>query len=925
MGSRQPDSADPFGTAELNDATLTGWRTSSTRLAEDAAAEAELLEIGYRDRLFTELAANAADAAGTAGIVGRVCIWADGADVHVANTGAPLTVAGVQSLTALRVSPKHPDAEATTVGRFGMGFRATSLASRVVIASRSGSIVFDRQRTAAAVADFAPDVDVERLPAQRLAWPSDVEVSAGFDTEIILTVADPEAAAALVAESVDQAPDLLLELESIDEIDAGGTVFRRLDEGESVRITRDGHDHRAWLVARSSGTRWLVPLHGGRVVGLERDVLRSPTATDIELTLPARVITNLPLTPDRRDLHPGTDVAPAAAGYPELVALVPDDQKQAVIPPPALAAGRVDGALRHAVRAELTRARWVPSTTGEALAPERTWVFPGLTADLADLLGEVLEPLAHPDVSDRVTASLLVGLGARQLGLADLAELLSGVGGEDPTWWARLYAALSGSVVDSRDTEELGALPVPRADGRMHVGCRGLFLVDGLDAIDDPPVLTWVPTVAPAAYDPLLERLGLTRITPAQALDDPSLAAELDGDNPHGNLADVVLRLLSLPDAGPAPAALGSLELLGDDGELWPADELLLPDSPLVEVLVEDSPFGTVAASVVEKYDRRALLRLGVGWGFSVVHDPGPVAPDHDLPDEGQWWDSHEVPPEEVHAVRDLDLVDPDRWSRALSLLATDEATAPLLLGGYTRWWLRRYAEIDGTPLRHLRSVDNSAMRGLFDAIDVPDAAAGLLVGDLPDDADDASDWLSALADPDRAVEPGVAIRAHTALVAGLTDGRYRVADVEPPTGARTLAGTVAGDAVVVPEPWWVAVVPHTRAVLPGLPPLPEAAAHLAELLDVPIASEAYQALLDLAGEAVDPDSAEAVVLLAASGMVGPRQVVLHDDLLVRITDGDSDMEDADDGSADQDRVSSHRVPIWVDDTGTVHLARSRP
>ncbi|WP_335334158.1 sacsin N-terminal ATP-binding-like domain-containing protein [Gordonia phthalatica] len=578
MPPQKADLPDPFGTAALRAATLDGWIASPTRLAEDAAAEAELREIGYRDRLFTELCANAADAASAAGIVGHVAICADGAAVRVANTGAPLTADGVRSLTALRVSPKRADPETGTVGRFGMGFRATSLASRVVVASRSGSIEFDAARSRAAVAERLPSAAT--VPAQRLAWPSSAVPADGYDTEVTLDVADSDVAAALVAEAAEQAPDLLLELESIDRIEVDGRAFARRVDGDEVIVTADGAECARWLQARSATTRWLVPLRDGRVLPLERDVLRSPTATDIETTLPARLIARLPLTPDRRELHPAADVAAAADGYPELVALVPDDQKQALIPAPALAAGRVDALLRDAVRDRLAAAQWVPSATGEALAPTRTWVFPGLTPDLGAILGDLLEPLAHPDVSDRVTASLLVGLGARQLGLADLAELLAGTE-KPPSWWADLYAALEGAVVDSRDAEELGTLPVPRADGRMHVGARGLFLIEGLDAVDDPPAPTWVPTLAPAAYSPLLDRLGLTRITPSEALDHPGLLGELEAADDHRDLADIVLRLLSLPDAAPAPSSLGVLELRGTDGDDWPADELLLPDSPL--------------------------------------------------------------------------------------------------------------------------------------------------------------------------------------------------------------------------------------------------------------------------------------------------------------------------------------------------------
>lgn len=905
MAPQQADLPDPFGTAELRAATLDGWIASPTRLAEDAAAEAELLEIGYRDRLFTELCANAADAATAAGIVGRIAISAEGSTIRVANVGAPLTAEGVRSLTALRVSPKPADPATGTVGRFGMGFRATSLAARVVVASRNGSIEFDAARSRAVVAEHLPAALT--VPAQRLAWPTDAMPADGYDTEVILDVGAADLAETLVAEAAVQAPDLLLELESIDRIEVAGRVFVRHVDGDHVILTRDGGEHRRWLQARSDTTRWLVPVREGRILAQERDVLRSPTATDIETTLPARLIARLPLTPDRRDLHPTADVAAAADGYPELVALVPDEQKRALIPPPALAAGRVDALLRDAVRDRLATAQWVPSATGKTLAPPRTWVLAGLTPDLARILGPLLDPLAHPDVSDRVTASLLVGLGARPLGLADLADLLAGTE-NPPTWWASFYAALDGVVTDSRDVEELGTLPVPRADGRMHVGARGLFLIEGLVADDDPPAPTWVPTLAPAAYSPLLERLGLTRITPTEALDHPGLLGELDAADDHRDLADTVLRLLSLPDAGPAPAALGLLELSGDDGDDWPADELLLPDSPLGAVLVDDSPFGTVSATVVERYGRDALRRLGVGWGFSVVHDRAPVAPDHDLPDEAAWWDDHDVPPEELTAIRDLDLVDPDRWPAALALLAADDTTAPLLAGGYTRWWLRRFAEIDGVPLRRHRAVDDPALRGLFAAVELPDEAVGLLAGAMPDDAEDAGAWLTALADDRRDIDPGVAVRAHTRLLAGLRAGRFAVADVPPPDRARTSAGATTADPVVVDAPWWTSVLPADTAVLPGLPPSPDDAALLADLLDATTATDRYDALPDPDGVPADPDGPDAVALLAAAGLVAPRELRLHDDLHVTVTDGDT--------------ATRHRVPLWVGDDGTVHLNR---
>ena len=85
-----PVNPDPFGTARVRAATLQAWRSSPTRLAEDIAAETDLVSVGYRDRLLTELAANAADAAAVAEQPGALTIWLSGSELHVANTGAPL-------------------------------------------------------------------------------------------------------------------------------------------------------------------------------------------------------------------------------------------------------------------------------------------------------------------------------------------------------------------------------------------------------------------------------------------------------------------------------------------------------------------------------------------------------------------------------------------------------------------------------------------------------------------------------------------------------------------------------------------------------------------------------------------------------------------------------------------------------------------
>ena len=64
-------------------------------------------------------------------------------------------------------------------------------------------------------------------------------------------------------------------------------------------------------------------------------------------------------------------------------------------------------------------------------------------------------------------------LGVRRMPLAELADLLASLDRE-PAWWHGLYSALGDLPAEER--AELGALPVPLADGRLVRGPRGLLL-----------------------------------------------------------------------------------------------------------------------------------------------------------------------------------------------------------------------------------------------------------------------------------------------------------------------------------------------------------------------------------------------------------------------------------------------------------------
>ncbi|WP_374700673.1 sacsin N-terminal ATP-binding-like domain-containing protein, partial [Rhodococcus sp. BS-15] len=138
---------DPFDTGSLRESILAAWGSSPTRLREDSASESDLVRGGYRDRLLTELAQNAADAAQRAGVPGRLAVWTDefGA-LHVANTGAALDISGVHALTALRASGKT--AAGSGVGQFGVGFTAVrSVSDEIEVRSRGVGVAFSARRT----------------------------------------------------------------------------------------------------------------------------------------------------------------------------------------------------------------------------------------------------------------------------------------------------------------------------------------------------------------------------------------------------------------------------------------------------------------------------------------------------------------------------------------------------------------------------------------------------------------------------------------------------------------------------------------------------------------------------------------------------------------------------------------------------------
>ncbi|WP_280271155.1 sacsin N-terminal ATP-binding-like domain-containing protein [Nocardia wallacei] len=905
---------------------LAAWRDSPTRLREDAATEADLVRAGYRDRLLTELAQNAADAAAKAAVPGRLVVRLAGTDLHIANTGVPLDISGVHALTALRVSAK-PGA-ASSVGRFGVGFTAVlAVGDEIEFRSTTGSVRFSRSETWNELrgndirlpddTDFVP-------PALRLAWPSATAPASGYDSEIVIRLRPDVDAPELLAAMRAEAADLLLELPALQLIRIGDdeitSAVTTLDSGvRELRITGPGRDETWWQYS-TGRSRWLLPVRDGRPHPVEPDVLRAPTRSDEELSVPALLIADIPMQPDRRRVLPGARIAELADGYADFARALPPRDRLVLVPAPGFARSETDGLLREALTAELRTASWLPvvdehgrSRPETTAAPQRASVFTGVTAELATLLADVIGPLVIPELSGRTASEALAVLDVHRIGLARIAELSIGLE-RPPQWWYSLYDALEPFVADPLAVEELGALAVPLADGRLVTGPRTVVLDDRLAV---PIPVRWARLVHPEAAHELLARLGARPVTAGDLLADPALRAELEHEPGDPETVDAVLGLAAQltsatgPDAAGLPSWLGLLELPDDTGVTLPADELLLPGAPLAAVLVPDSPFGTVDSEFAERHGAAPLRAVGVGWGFTVVSESDPTGPDHQLDDEEHWWASLPEDPPEFAAVRDLDLVDDAAWPNALRLLLSEPATRRLLADpdGYTAWWLRRHAHIDGRPLGLFRAPDDPVFADLLpDPAGFTPAELDTLRAVLADPEtitpDLATALLDALADPSLTPSPAAIATAHRRLAAVLD--RLDLDELALPERVRALSGTVIdpAEALVLDHPCYGLAIPPNRLVAGDIDTAPA----LATLLDLPLVSEAVTA--EVLGEGTLTSWAAeplGVVLRLQSGHPTPDgPLVLHNRLRVRLSGAYEATVD---------------VPWWTDGD-TTHLRR---
>lgn len=724
---------------------------------------------------------------------------------------------------------------------------------------------------------------------------------------------------------------------------------------------------------------WAVPVDetGAPARPHTAPVVHAPTPTEEPHGLPALLIATLPLEPTRRHVAPGplADflVEEAARAYVALVhAWEPVGEGVLDLVPGPFGTGEWDARLRRRVLDLLPQVPFLPAagataTAGEdgarpavgevrpsgavALRPTEAELVEGAGAGTVEVLAELFPGLLPAGLERRGELRVL---GVTRVPLGEAIDRLAGT--ERPgAWWYRLYDTLVGV-----DPDRLAGLPVPLADGRTTLGPRQVLLPRPETADTGRLLRLGLRVAHRDAVHPLLERLGATPATPRAVLTTPqvraAVAASLDeealdagtggwGEERGGlsaeELVDTVLGLVR--DAGLEPGDepwLAGLALPDEDGEWAPAGELVLPGSPFAEVIRE----GELAAcdpELVARWGEQPLTAVGALADFALVRatdvvlDPDDLEPregDYPEPDDVGLLDAVDVwcedvldtlpetsvPPvaAELVAVRDLDLVDDDRWPRALAMLSRpplrEALTAPvrvLLPDGrtetvrpYTAWWLRGHPVLDGRRPAGLRvRGGDPLLAGLYEAAD-----AGALAG-ASDEVEDADGTGGASGEIDDAVLRALGVRTSAVALlrepGGPAELLDRLAEPRLPVGVGQLHGLygalVAADldprAVTLPDALRAVVDGEARVVEAGsalvadapdlvplaagrplLPVAPRYAVELAELLAVPLLSVAVPGAV--AGGGVEREVPGAVRALLPGA---PSHYLEHDELLV--------------------------------------------
>lgn len=712
----------------------------------------------------------------------------------------------------------------------------------------------------------------------------------------------------------------------------------------------------------------------------EPQFLGAPTPTDEPLSLPARLVGSFPVDDTRRRLARGALtrylLAEAAAAYSDLFTAVAPDRRLSLVPAAGFPAGPVDAELRTDIVRRLSAAPVLQTADDRAVRPADACVVTGISDAAAVLIARAVPGLLPPPGAPGDLAALRV-LGVAVLPLAAAVSALAGIDGP-PRFWRTVYESLA-----DQNIEDLATLPVPLTGGGRRIGPIGCLL-PGPDALDDglleraAQIADGLKIVHPAAAHPLLERLGAVPADTPALLGDPALIdayrtfrEDLEDTDPDPDeLRDLAALALDLaatlgpatlgpapsgpapsrpatthPGTGSATGLFADVVLTDADGEAWPAGDLLAPGAPLASVLSPDADLPLVGAEWL-RYPMHVLSAVGVRTGLKVVQV---VDEDADLPDLAEWWSEvvgNGPPPEPFEAIADLDLIDDRQWPRLLELLADDRTALRALTSGpapsYTRWWLSRFARLDGVPPTSWRLPGAVLLAGLYDVLPAGiDPVLARSIGVLAEGADalraDAEEFVHRMSDEARSVAAG-AVPALTALVVEALEADPGIA---LPGSVRALSGAVADadDAVVIDLPWLAQVLDPSRAVAGGADP-----SRAARVLDLDLASDRLAVQFpqpqDGAGELAPAQQAavqRAALSLGVDVPAGTLRAV--GDLRVRVDDAEQGVRwwpateaagsatvFVTDGSADGvGRVVAWVAGRWTDRDRAVSAARGEP
>ena len=490
---------------------------------------------------------------------------------------------------------------------------------------------------------------------------------AGFTTSVELPLRDQAAVGLVTRLLAETGPALLLALPALAEIviETGGVtrVLTAVRAGDLVTIT-DGDDGHA-SAARSAGGGWPptaacsirpcwrtgrprnAPAPPGRSAGRYRStrtarpialpgdgvsaVVHAPTPTDEPLGLPALLLASFPLSPDRRHVAPGplTDflveraadvyagMLPGLAAGPGLLDLVPGP----------VGRGELDARLSRAIASRLPDVAFLPAVrTGGGADPARATRCCWRAA-----------PRRWPTGSRRCCPAWSRGRpGTRR-------SRCWGCDGCRWPSWPTCSPPSTGSRPGGGGCTRRWRAPRPRS-WPSSARCRCRWRTGGWCAARAGCCCRAAASIIrtgwrcsgcgwwpPRRRTRCWLRLGGFEATPRTVLEDAATRAAVaasydaaveagyDDDRPE-RVADAVLGLVAALNAEPGDYPyLADLALPGDDGDWYPAGELLLPGSPLAEVIAADAPFGTIEQAAVDRYGARALEAAGVLSSFGLL------------------------------------------------------------------------------------------------------------------------------------------------------------------------------------------------------------------------------------------------------------------------------------------------------------------